>query len=136
MNRSHELEYYGDHVHLDGTLAPRRVRPGTRMAEIYVPNGLVWQGLGKTQENRQQIGYDSEECPQGQFLRHELSTGFSVLQWWDRAQGDPRSACNSTILSEGVHDSEALLRALREHFPHVVANLARAHVSLIEIVRT
>ena len=33
------VEYYGDHVHLDGTLAPRRNRR---------TDALCWQGMGAT----------------------------------------------------------------------------------------
>jgi hypothetical protein len=74
----------------------------------------------------------SEEYQQGQFLRHEL-LGFTALQWFDRCQGDIRGACNSTILLEGVHTSEEMLAALAEHFPHVLENLKRAGVELVEV---
>jgi len=75
----------------------------------------------------------ADEYPQGQFLRHELDNGFTVLQWWDRCQGDSRGACNSTILLEGKHTTEELLAALAEHFPHVLENLKRAGVELVEV---
>lgn len=74
----------------------------------------------------------SEECPQGHFLRHEL-LGFTLIQWWDRCQGDERPNCNSTILLEGIHTSEEMLAALAEHFPHVLANLEKAGVKLVEV---
>lgn len=123
----HRLEYYdnqADRVHLDGTLAPRLLkRSGT----------LCWAGLGDAVEERRRITRDSEECPQGQFLRHDLSTGFTAIQWWDRCQGDTRGACNSTILLEGKRSSEEMLAALKEHFPHVLANLERAGVKLVEV---
>ena len=65
------LSYYGDHIHLDGTLAPRLVRANTRTWNDRVA-GLCWQGQGKTNEERQRIHYDSDEVPQGQFLLHRL----------------------------------------------------------------
>lgn len=118
------FEYYGDRVHLDSTLAPRRHK---------YTGKLVWSGQGVTSEQRHRIYYDSEEYPQGQFLRHELSTGFAAIQWWDRTQGDTRGACNSTLLLEGAHTSAEMLAALQEHFPHVLANLAKAGVTLVEV---
>jgi hypothetical protein len=126
----YKLEYYGDRRHLDGTLAPRRMssKYGRRGGE------LVWTGATATTEEGRRIGYDSEECPQGQFLRHYLSTGFTAIQWWDRCQGDKRGACNSTILLEGDHTSEEMLAALATHFPHVLENLKKAGVELVEVV--
>jgi hypothetical protein len=122
------LVYYGDHVHLDGTLAPRRMKRSGH---------LCWQGQGKTRDDRWAILDESEEYPQGQFLRqflrHELDTWFTVIQWWDRTQGDSRGACNSTILLEGRHTSDEMLAALKEHFPHVLENLTKAGVTLVEV---
>lgn len=124
---NHKLEYYSnqaDRVHLDGTLAPRtHKRTGA----------VCWAGQGDTAEQRDRITWDSEECPQGQFLRHQLSTGFMAIQWWDRNQGDTRGACNSTILLEGDHTSEELLEALALHFPHVLENLTKHGIALVEI---
>lgn len=116
--------YYGDRVHLDGSLAPRRMR---------YTGKLCWVGMGKTEDERQQIQYRGEEYPQGQFLLHHLSNGYTAIQWWDRNQGDERGACNSTILLEGVHTSEEVLVAGREHFPHVFENLKRAGIELVEV---
>lgn len=76
--------------------------------------------------------FNAEEFPQGQFLRHRHD-GFTLIQWWDRNQGDTRSACNSTILLEGEHTTEEMLAALAKHFPHVLANLNRAGVELVEV---
>jgi hypothetical protein len=118
------FEYYGDRVHLDGTLAPRRHK---------YTEQLCWSGQGATPEQQQRITYDSDEYPQGQFLRHVLSTGFTAIQWWDRTQGDTRGACNSTILLEGEHTDEEMLAALRENFPHVLANLDAAGIKLISV---
>ena len=117
------IEYYGDRIHLDGTLAPRTARDGS----------IVWAGNGASHDQKQSITYASDECPQGQFLRHELDTGFTAIQWWDRAQGDGRGACNSTVLLRGRHTSAEMLAALAEHFPSVLANLSAAGVALTEI---
>lgn len=121
------IEYFGDRIHLDGTLAPRKWKSS------YYGVGLCWQAQGETQEKRQRIGYNSEEYPEGQFLRHVLSNGFTAIQWWDRHQGDSRGACNSTVLVEGDRTTEEMLAALAEHFPHVLGNLTRAGISLVEV---
>ena len=123
----HRLEHYGnqpDRAHLDGTLAPRRHKRS---------GAICWSGQGKTSDERCRIEYDSEELPQGQFLRHVLNTGVTAISWWDRNQGDTRGACNSTILLEGDRTTEELLAALALHFPHVLENLKRARVELVEI---
>ncbi len=118
-------EYYGDRIHLDGTLAPRKSRR----------DGLLcWAGQGETPDRRNSITYNSDEHPQGQFLRHVLDSGFTAIQWWDRQQGDSRGACNSTLLLEGAHSTEEMLAALHLHFPHVVANLTKGGVALVEVV--
>lgn len=128
------VSYYGGdrRVHLDGTLAPRRLREGTRGAKLFAVRP-IWTGTGATREERQRIEYDSEEYPQGEFLRHTLDTGFTAIQWWDRTQGDQCGACNSTVLLEGNHDAAAMLAALAAHFPHVLANLTKAGVTLREV---
>ena len=113
-----------DRIHLDGSLAPRRMR---------YANALTWSGSLKTRDARSRIDYDSSECPQGEFLRHVLDNGFTAIAWWDRTQGDKRGACNSTILLEGVHTSEEMLVALKTYFPHVLANLEKAGVALVEL---
>lgn len=134
--RDRLCQYGADRVHIDGTLAPRRIKRGTH--EICRITGktwgdVVWQGMGATREHRDRIGYDSEECPQGEFLLHKLSTGFTVIQWWDRCQGDRRGACNSTVMLEGNHTSVEMVEALATHFPHVLANLTKAGVKLVEV---
>jgi len=127
VRRADAIEHYGgDRIHLDGTLAPRKMK-------TYYGGGLCWQGQGATQDKRNRIGYDSEEYPQGQFLRHDLDNGFTAIQWWDRCQGDTRSACNSTLLLEGKHTSEEMLAALKEHFPHIIKNLEQNGISLVEV---
>jgi hypothetical protein len=103
---------------LDGVFAPKRLGNGA----------LVW-GTG---DPRDWYRRTANECPQGQFLRHRYGK-WSLLQWWDRCQGDKRGACNSTILLEGDHTSAELLAALAEHFPHVLENLKRHGVELVEL---
>lgn len=120
------VEWYRPGVHLGGNLAPR-------LRKDYYGGGLCWAGQGETSERRQRIAYESNECPQGQFLRHVLPNGFTAIQWWDRQQGDSRGACNSTVLVEGERTSEEMLSALAEHFPHVLANLKRGGVELVEV---
>jgi hypothetical protein len=119
------LEYFGDHVHLDGNLAPRIVRRS--------PEVLCWAGRGKTVEERRYLQHESSECIQGQFLLHLLDTGYTAIAWWDRTQGDSRSGCNSTVLLEGEHTAEDMLTALRTHFPTVLANLTKAGVQLVDV---
>jgi hypothetical protein len=124
----HVLEIFGqdkpEPAHLDGGLAPRRHK---------YSGALCWAGSGAKNEDRRRIEYDSEEYPQGQFLRHVLDSGFTAISWWDRNQGDTRGACNSTILLEGKRDTEEMLEALKTHFPSVLANLDRAGVKLVEV---
>lgn len=129
--RARSIEYYGDHIHLDGTLAPRLVRPETLSARTR--RGITWQGSCATQEQRHRLPMDSSELPQGQFLRHELDNGYTAIQWWDRCQGDTRGACNSTILLEGRHPSAGMIEALHDHFPHVAENLKKAGIALVDV---
>lgn len=107
---------------LDGGFAPRRARDGT----------LCWRQQGADQKARMEIDYRSAEYPQGQFLRHKLDK-YTLISWWDRNQGDGRGACNSTILLEGDHTSAEMLVALAQHFPHVLENLNRANVALVDV---
>ena len=104
---------------LDGRFAPQRKRNGP----------IIW---GDTSNPRDWDRYNADECPQGQFLRHRFGK-WSLLQWWDRCQGDTRGACNSTILLEGEHTSEEMLTALAQHFPHVLTNLVKTGVKLVEV---
>lgn len=110
--------------HIDGTLAPR-LRHGQ----------ILWSGAFP-RESRTGYGYDSIEAPQGQFLRHFLTNGYSAIQWWDRQQGDGRGACNSTILMPGDHTSAELLEAGRRDFGRVFDNLAKAGIPLVEVFVT
>lgn len=112
--------YGTERRHIDGALAPRRDRAG----EIF--------SVG-TDPKHSEREHSSSECPQGQYLLHHLPNGYSAVQWWDRNQGDGRSACNSTILLYGVHDAATVLAAGREKFPHVFENLKKACVELVEV---
>lgn len=102
--------------HLDGSLAPRRSRR----------SGIVSCSAAGLDP------YASDECPQGEFLRHDLSNGFTAIQWWDRTQGDGRGACNSTVLARGKFTSEEMLAMFAEHFPSRKARLDAAGVALVE----
>ena len=112
----------------DGLLAPKRRR---------ADGAICWAGQGANNEEQCAIYYNYgqkyDELPQGQFLRHDNVKGFTAISWWDRCQGDKRGGCNSTIFLEGVHTSEELLTALAEHFPHVLENLNRAAIKLVEV---
>ena len=114
------LEFYesgdGRLQHIDGTLAPRRSSSGK----------LCWG---------EQERY-SEECPQGEFLIHHLSTGYTAMAWWDRNQGDERGACNSVLLLKGEHSAAEMLAALEQHFPRVLDNLRTADVQLVDATPT
>ena len=115
---SERVVWYGDRVHLDGTLAPRRDRAGR----------IGW--VGRTGRARGGFEYASGECDEGLYLVHVLDNGFTAMSWWDRCQGDTRPGCNSTVLLEGVHTEAEMLAALRENFPHVLENLRKAGVEL------
>jgi hypothetical protein len=119
----HRAETYGDHIHIDATLAPRLTRDGT----------LIWTGSEPDFTRRRRLHYETEECPQGQFLRHVLDSGYTAISWWDRAQYDKRGAINSTILLEGEHTSEQVLAAGRERYREVFENLQRAGIELVEV---
>ena len=112
----------GGGAHLDGSFAPKRDQRTGQIA------------CGATSNDRDDYHRwrNFEECPQGQFLKHTVG-GFTLIQWWDRNQGDGRGACNSTILLEGEHTSEEVLAAGKLHFPHVFENLERAGVALVEV---
>lgn len=123
-----DLEFYGrgQRIHIDGSLAPRTLQNSS---------ALCWIGMGQDDRIRNHIRYHSSEVPQGQFFRHELDTGYTAIQWWDRVQGDSRGACNSTILLEGKRSTEEMLRALESHFPSVLKNLQNHNIPLIELTK-
>lgn len=128
---------YGAGIRVDGSLAPRlmkrayKLRNGTWLLR----GALCWTGQGADPAEAYEIECASDEMPQGLYLLHHLPNGFTAVQWWDRCQGDVRGGSNSTILLEGRHDAPAMLAALREHFPHVLANLKRCGVELVEVQR-
>jgi hypothetical protein len=113
----------GERMHLDSSLAPRRMRRTGELCWCAMRGRAEWQ----------RIHYDSEEYPLGQFLRHMLDTGFTAIQWWDRHQGDSREGINSTILLEGDRTSEEVIAAMIARFPRVAKNLAAAGVELVEV---
>lgn len=111
--------------HIDGSLAPRRMsdRHG---------GGICWGAQGK-RDHALDVSMRSSECQQGQFLLHNLSNGYTAIQWWDRCQGDTRPGCNSTIMREGNFAAGELKDALARFFPVVLANLKRNGVELLEV---
>lgn len=114
--------------HLDGSLAPRKLRwRGEHDGQ------LCWAAQGRVPGSHLEIRNNSNEYPQGHYLRHVLDNGFTAVQWWDRCQGDKRGACNSTILLEGEHTAEEVLEAGRRAFPSVFENLERGGIELVEI---
>lgn len=111
----------GKRCHLDGSLAPRKLRWPRSEAD----GQLCWAAQGRVPGSHLEIRNNSNEYPQGHYLRHVLDNGFTAVQWWDRCQGDTRGACNSTILLAGEHTAEEMLEAGRRAFPHVFENLER-----------
>jgi hypothetical protein len=111
-------------------LAPRRVRVGARL-QITVPaDGIVFRRLGgDSNDRRWAIERESDESDQGEFLLHAIA-GCTVAAWWDRTQGDTRSACNSCFIVEGNHDAAEMLELFPRVFPVQAARLAAAGVTL------
>lgn len=113
-------------LQLDGGYVPRRHR-GT-YALVALASTLDY-------EKRRELGYKSDELPQGQYLRSIVKldgTIYTILAWWDRTQGDPRSACNSCFIVRGDHSAAMMLAAFPRHFPKQVERLAAAGVRLVE----
>ena len=129
LHRPNGIREYGNRIewfgpgrnHLDSTLAPRHIEGRIGYAAMFLT------------ASREGFRYRSQECPQGQFLRHYLDTGYTAIAWWDRCQGDGRGACNSVFLLQGQKSSEEMVEALRRNFPHVVENLRKAGVELVEV---
>lgn len=115
---------------IDTGWAPRKFKPG-----CYMNRGLVadpaccFAREGRTDDECRTITYDTEEHEQGVFLIH-VRGDWTLMSWWDRVQGDTRGACNSNFVLQGEHAEAEMIAALREHFPHVVANLDRAGITL------
>lgn len=93
-------------------------------------DGIVFSMLGKSREDRQRITYNSDELPQGRFLRHEVND-CTLISWWDRTQGDTRGACNSTFIVAGAHHVNEMLHWLPEALPLQIKRLADARISLV-----
>ncbi len=109
--------------HVDAQYAPRRHK---------YRRTLCWGRQGTTREERQDIGYDGEEYPQGQFLRHVVN-GFTMISWWDRNQGDSRGGCNSNFMLEGEHTSEEMMTEFRKLFPVHAKNLDDVNIELVDV---
>jgi hypothetical protein len=123
-----------DGCSIDGSLAPRRIRYGSRSYyNREDPSPPVCWTLQAGREDRNRLAYDSAECVQGQFLLHALPNGFTTIAWWDRCQGDSRPGSNSAILLRGVHTAEEMLAAGKQHFPLVFRRLERAGVVLVDV---
>jgi hypothetical protein len=110
---------------LDGGLAPKRASTGPRAGQVYF-------ALDGRNEERDCLRRAGAECPQGEFLLHHLR-GYTLIAWWDRTQGDDRSACNSVFLVEGERTAEEMLALWPASFPLQAANLERAGVKLVEV---
>lgn len=107
---------------LDGAFAPRR---GVNV-------NLFWEHQRSVHKQLEWELRSSEEYPQGRFLRHRHGK-WTLIQWWDRCQGDTRGGSSSTILLQGEHDTPRMLEALSAHFPEVLDNLTRAGIQLVEV---
>lgn len=122
---------YGNSWSLDGGYAPRRL---LRRGGITIPvhdDGIIFTMMGGAdQDLRHRFANQSEELPQGRFLRHEVS-GCTLLAWWDRTQGDTRGACNSVFIVDGRHHVDDMLRMFPERFPKQAKRLSDAGVQLV-----
>jgi len=112
---------YGSY--LDGGWAPRRRRDGSITFVCDAP-----------EPERREVAYRTEECEQGQFLVHRLRDGaFTLMSWWDRAQGDRRGGCNSCYLVEGAPSVDDMLAWFPRHFPQQAQRLADAGIKLVQV---
>jgi hypothetical protein len=107
---------------LDGGLAPK-VNPRTDKIDCAREHPKDFHA----------IFYSWRELPQGKFLRHVLSVGYTAISWWDRCQSDTRPGCSSTFLLEGEHTADEMLAALAEQIPHVMQNLKKTNIELVEV---
>jgi hypothetical protein len=118
------------HRWIDTGWAPRRFKPGRFGRQRLVSDPSCCFAMEcERDDDRRDIMYDTEEHEQGRFLLH-VRNGWTLISWWDRKQGDTRGACNSSFVLQGEHTEAEMVAGLREHFPHVVENLARAGVAL------
>jgi hypothetical protein len=127
------LDHVGD-AHIDGALAPRKVRVGSKSYyKLEQPSAPIAALSGEDREHRYQLNHDSNECPQGQFLLHMLPNGFSAISWWDQCQGDSRPGSSSTIFLSGIHSAKEVLAAGKEFFPQVFERLEKKGVTLVDV---
>ena len=95
---------------LDAGYAPRRHKRWGAICYTSQCGGFA--------EGRSRLFSDSEELPQGQFLRHWFEArDATMLTWWDRAQGDTRGNCNSCFIVKGEHSTADMLEAFPKLFP-------------------
>lgn len=121
-------------VSLDGGLAPRLLRQGARSPVPPLPGDIVFERMaGGDVALAHRIKAASTEAPQGEFLLHAIA-GCTVAAWWDRTQGDTRSACNSCVIVENRPGSgwcaSEVLDLFPRLFPKQAAQLATASVTL------
>jgi hypothetical protein len=123
-------------THIDGALAPRRIRIGSRSYyKLEQPSHPVCMLMGETKDDRTRIDLDSGECNQGEFLWHVLPNGFSAVSWWDQCQGDTRPGSSSTILLAGIHRAPEVLEAGKKFFPEVFERLKLKGVLLVDVTQ-
>lgn len=120
---------------IDGGFAPRRFKESRHRKRVLVADpSCCFMYEGSTDEERRDLSYDTEEWDQGAFLIHKIGN-CTLMSWWDRCQGDRRAACNSNILAAGEHGAIAMIANLATSFPHVVENLAKHKIDLVEAKR-
>jgi hypothetical protein len=129
-----DLTYHGiaKNKHIDATMAPRVL---TKDNSYGKRGDIVWSGLGEDDKAIKDLEKDSDECAEGQFLRHNnLSSGTTAIQWWDRHQGESRVGTSSTLILSGRDRTSAeCLERLASYFPNVLANLEAAGISLVDL---
>jgi hypothetical protein len=79
-----------------------------------------------------------EQRQQGQFKRSVVTSNgdvFTILAWWDWAQGGANPVTSSCFIVRGDHayGSAAMIAALPSHFPGQALRLAAAGVELVEV---
>lgn len=121
---------------IDGGWAPRHWKQDRNTYRALVKDPTCCFVMeGRTPDERRQIRNDTEEYDQGEFLCH-VKDGWTLMSWWDRTQGDHRSACNSSIIARAELPCDQMYALLCKHFPSVAQNLVRAGVTLREVVRS
>ena len=123
---------------IDGGYAPREWRGDRIVHRKLVENpACCYVTEPKHPDDRRRVLWDTNEMAQGMFLVHHkrvlpANEVWSLMSWWDRSQGDARAACNSNIVARGQLTCDELFDLLREHFGHVVKNIANAGIVLRE----